>query len=124
MSEKTFVPLIEGRLDPEVEGRTPIFILALTHGTRVVALPPDFAARDDHLGRAQALVRAHHERYLKSGPHEGLPIVGYRYFPVPDWGFELGVDGALLGTLQGRPIEAGFSLASGERVGFALPDAG
>jgi len=58
MNPKTFVPLVEGRLDPEAEGRTPFFILALTHGTRVVALPPGFAARDDHLDRAQALVRA------------------------------------------------------------------
>jgi len=124
MNEVRFVPLIEGRLDPEAERRVPIFILALTHPTRVVRLDPEFAKRDDHLGRAQALVRAHHERYLKSGPHAGLPIVGYRYFPAPDWGFELGVDGALLGTFQGRPIEAGFSLAGGEPLRFVLPHEG
>jgi hypothetical protein len=121
MSEKPFVPLIEAQLDPEAVRRLPIFVLALTHGTRVVELPADFARREDHLARAQAEVRAHYARYLEHGPHRALPLVGYRYFPAPDWGFLLGLDGEVRGTFRGRPIEAGMVTKDGEELGFELP---
>ena len=122
MKENRFVPLIEAQLDPEVERRMSVTILALTHGTRVVRLSPSFPSRDDHLARAQDEARRHRARYRQSGFCASLPIVGYRYFPAPDWGYALGLDGELRGTFRGRPVQAGFRTAGGEELTFTLPE--
>ncbi len=122
MKESRFVPLIEAQLDPEVERRMSVTILAVTHGTRVVLLPADFPGRDDHLARAQDEARRHRARYRQSGFCASLPIVGYRYFPAPDWGYALGLDGELRGVFRGRPIQAGFRTLGGEEIALALPE--
>lgn len=122
MDEKKFVPLIEGQLDPEAERRTSITILALTHPARVVRLDADFAERDDHLRRAQEEVRAHFERYQMRGPQKFLPIVAYRYFPAPDWGYLISTAGEVLGTFRGRPIRAGVVVEGGVEIGYGLPE--
>ncbi|WP_293179215.1 hypothetical protein [Oceanithermus sp.] len=122
MKEHRFVPLIEAQLDPEVERRMSVTILALTHGTRAVHLAPDFPSRDDHLARAQDEVRRHHARYRQSGLCASLPVVGYRYFPAPGWGFALGLDGELRDVFRGRPIQAGFCTAGGEEIALTLPE--
>ncbi|WP_287371333.1 hypothetical protein [Oceanithermus sp.] len=122
MKESRFVPLIEAQLDPEVERRMSVTILAVTHGTRVVRLPADFPGRDDHLARAQDEARRHRARYRQSGFCASLPIVGYRYFPAPDWGYALGPDGGLRGVFRGRPIQAGFRTLGGEEITLALPE--
>ena len=122
MKESRFVPLIEAQLDPEVERRMSVTILAVTHGTRVVLLPADFPGRDDHLARAQDEARRHRARYRQSGFCASLPIVGYRYFPALDWGYALGLDGELRGVFRGRPIQAGFRTLGGEEITLALPE--
>jgi hypothetical protein len=122
MRESRFVPLIEAQLDPEAERRMSVVILAITHGTRVVRLPASFTDRDDHLARAQDEARRHRARYRQGGLSKALPIVGYRYFAAPDWGYALGLDGEVLGTFRGRPVQAGVRTADGEEITFALSE--
>ncbi len=121
MNESIFqTPLIEAVLDPEC--RMPIFIKALTHGTRVIKLPQGFPDRPDALDEVRRLVRDHWARYRERGLDRNFPILHYAYMPRPGRSVRLTPEGELIGAFSDRPTQAGLRLASGRWITFTLDD--
>jgi len=114
MSESPFrTPLIEGRLSKEVT--LPIFIRALTQGTRVILLPTGFGEAPDHLERAAEIVREHGQNY----PHqEYLPVDHYAYIVAPGHSYRFTPEGVLIGRFYDHPTVAFVQTKGGKRFTF------
>jgi len=114
MSEPLFPnPLIEGRMNRGVT--MPVFIKALTQGSRLVELPPDFASRPDHLERAAEVVREHFYQYKF---HESMPLAYYAYIIVPGNSYRFSTAGRLLGEFYDHPIVAYMQTKNGKKFSF------
>ncbi len=113
-------PLIEAVLDPGC--RMPVFIKALTHGTRVIELPQDFPDGPGAFEEVRRLVRDHWARYRARGLDQSLPILHYAYMPRPGRSVRLTPGGELIGAFSDRPTQAGLKLTGGRWITFILDD--
>jgi len=114
MNESLFrTPLIEARMTADVT--MPNFIKALTQGTRVVELPPDFASQPDQLERAAEIVRQHHREYKF---HDAMPLAYYTYIASPGRSYRFTTGGRLIGSFHDQPIVAYVQTKDGKRFTF------
>jgi len=114
MSKSLFrTPLIEGRMAKSVT--MPVFIKALTQGSRVIGLPSDFATRPDHLERAAKIVRRHWRNYRL---HEAMPLEYYAYIVSPGSSYRFTPTGELIGRFYDHPTIAYVQTKNGSKFTF------
>ena len=114
MNESLFrTPLIEARMTADVT--MPIFIKALTQGSRVVELPSDFAGRPDHLERAAEIVRKHYRGYKF---HDSMPLAYYAYIVSPGRSYRFTTGGRVIGSFHDQPTVAYMQTKDGKRFTF------
>ncbi len=110
MNDRDFEPLIEGELLSD--NGYPIFVKALTHGTRVVRLPKGFVDQSDHLHQARHLVIAHQKGYMESSHGRAFPIRYYLYFTSPTRSTRISVTGQVLGSFNDIPANPSFTIGA------------
>ncbi len=110
MNDRDFEPLIEGELLSD--NGHPIFVKALTHGTRVVRLPRGFVDQSDHLHEVRRLVTAHHRKYVKTSLARTFPIQHYVYFASPKRSVRISVTGQVLGSFNDIPANPSFTIGT------------
>jgi len=114
MNESLFrTPLIEARMTAGVT--MPIFIKALTQGSRVIELPSDFAAQPDQLERAAEIVRRHYREYKF---HDSMPLAYYAYIASPGRSYRFTSDGRIIGRFHDQPTVAYVQTKGGKRFTF------
>ena len=108
MNDRYFEPLIEGALS--ADNGHPIFLKALTYGTRVVRLPRGFVDQSDHLHKARHLVISHHREYVQRTLAESFPIRYYVYFTSATRSLRISVTGQVLGFYNDIPANPEFTI--------------
>ena len=110
MNDRDFEPLIEGELLSD--NGHPVFVKALTHGTRVVRLPRGFVDQRDHLHHARQLVIAHHRMYENESLARVFPIQHYVYFTSPRRSIRISTAGRVIGIFEDIPANPSFTIGA------------
>ncbi len=110
MIDRDFEPLIEGELLSD--NAHPIFLKALTYGSRVVRLPRGFVDQSDHLNKARHLVIAHQKGYVQSSHTRAFPIQHYVYFTSRKRSVRISVTGQVLGAFNDIPANPSFTIGA------------
>ena len=112
MNDRDFEPHIEGVLSSDNDH--PVFVKALTHGTRVVRLPRGFVDQSDHLNKARHLVITHHRKYMQRTLAEKFPICFYKYMTTATRSVRISVDGRVLGIFKDVPANPSFGITTAD----------
>ena len=110
MNDRYFEPLIEGALS--TDNGHPIFLKALTYGTRVVRLPRGFVDQSDHLHEARHLVIAHQKAYIESSYARAFPIQHYVYYTSRKRSLRISVTGQVLGSFNDIAANPEFTIGA------------
>ncbi len=122
MNHRYFEPLIEGSLFSN--NGHPIFVKALTYGSRVIRLLAGFTEQRDHLHQARCLVIAHQKKYVQSSHVRAFPIQYYAYFTSATRSVRISVTGQVLGIFEDIPANPSFGIttADGKKRNYEIVD--